>query len=489
MNKIEIIEKDNRKLNVCGYARVSTTTYEQDSSYELQITELIDEITSNSEYNFVNVFFDKATGTNQERTGFKTMLELAHGGMIDLILVKSITRFGRNTTETLTTVKELKEIGVGVIFMKENINSLESINDFIFNILSSHAEEESKNISSNNKWNITKRMEQGANFTVRLYGYDIKDNVWTINKEEAKVVRKIYELYLDKVPMSGIIKYLQDNGIKTINGNDRWNHTTIERMLTQEKYIGNVRLQKTITVLHKSRYASEYDTKYFIKGNHPAILSEEVFEQAQALRTSRRFDRSLPFTKQSETNSKAYLGFVYSEVAKHDLAFIIDKHGKYVNPILYYKATTNNPRVSIHVKYLFQLLSSACFDLKRRMFLFKEISYVSEINKLTKQISGLGTSISDLEIKASYQAQLCSFINFQKTVKNIRKHLPAITNNSNINDYRQLFQKVIMKADNEYDLYLSSKPTTIIHTLTSTYERIVNQARPQIIECKINICF
>ncbi|MDD2398915.1 MAG: recombinase family protein [Candidatus Cloacimonadaceae bacterium] len=179
-----------RKQRVVIYARVSTIKEEQESSYELQVDELIKSVESNPSYELVCVYADKESGRNiKNRPSFNRMLELARIGGIDIIYTKSVSRFGRNAIEVPEIIRELRGLGVTVIFDKENISTKDFGNEFLLNILSGVAEEESLQISTNLRWTFSKKMSKGGNTTFSIYGYKIVDNQFHIVPEEADVVR------------------------------------------------------------------------------------------------------------------------------------------------------------------------------------------------------------------------------------------------------------------------------------------------------------
>lgn len=213
LRKIESLKPKQKKLRVCAYARVSTDSLKQGESFENQVSTYERVIKSNPEYEFVSVYADQGmTGRSENRPEFQRMIADCKAGKIDLIITKSISRFARNTTTVLKYTRELKEIGVGVLFEENNINTLSSEGELMMTVLASFAQEESRSISENNKWTLKKKFERGEGMvnTARFMGYD-KDETGdlVINKEEAKVVRLIFKMYL-----LGIGCHRIANGIK-----------------------------------------------------------------------------------------------------------------------------------------------------------------------------------------------------------------------------------------------------------------------------------
>lgn len=277
------------KKRVAGYARVSTDDEEQQNSYEAQVDYYTHYIQSKPEWSYVNVYTDEgisATNT-KKREGFNRMIADALAGRIDLIVTKSVSRFARNTVDTLTTIRKLKEKGVGVIFEKENIDTLDSKGELLITIMSSLAQEESRSISENVTWGQRKRFSDGK-VTMpysHFLGYARNDDgTPRVVENEAKVVRQIYALFLDGKTPSGIAASLTCQGIPTPGGNVRWSPSTVRSILQNEKYKGDARLQKNFTVdfLNKKMKRNEGEVpSYYVKNSHPAIVSAEMYDMVQ----------------------------------------------------------------------------------------------------------------------------------------------------------------------------------------------------------------
>ncbi len=275
------------KKKVCAYARVSTLSDPQGESLDSQITYYEKLIKSNPEYEFVEVFADRGiSGTTDNRPEFRRMIDMARGGQIDLIITKSISRFARNTTIMLETIRELKTLNIEVEFEKENIKTLSGDGELMLTILSSFAQEEAKNISDNQKWAYSKKFKRGEVMinTNRFLGYD-KDEYGElkINQEEAKIVRRIYTRYLEGKGVAAIAKELNNEGIPTV-GKGKWHNSTIVLILKNEKYKGDAHLQKYFTPddqMHRSYKNEGQVDSYYIEGNHPPIVSDEMWDKVQ----------------------------------------------------------------------------------------------------------------------------------------------------------------------------------------------------------------
>lgn len=274
---------------VAAYARVSTDTDEQFTSFEAQVDYYTQKIKANSDWTFVEVYTDEgisATNT-KKRDGFKRMIADALDGKIDLILTKSVSRFARNTVDTLTHVRKLKEKGVEVYFEKENIYTMDSKGELLITIMSSLAQEESRSISENVSWGKRAKAAEGRVYLPykQFLGYEKgPDGLPQIVPEQAKLVERIYRMFLEGLMPSTIAKQLTAEGIPTPSGRQRWQPSTVESILTNEKYKGDAILQKTFCVdfLTKKMKSNEGELpQYYVEGSHPAIILPETFDVVQ----------------------------------------------------------------------------------------------------------------------------------------------------------------------------------------------------------------
>jgi DNA invertase Pin-like site-specific DNA recombinase len=277
------------KKRVAAYARVSTDSEEQLNSYEAQVDHYTKYITEKEEWDLVEVYADEgisATNT-KKRDGFNRMIADALKGKIDMIITKSVSRFARNTVDTLTTVRKLKEKGVEVYFEKENIYTLDSKGELLITIMSSLAQEESRSLSENVKWGQRKRFADGkVSLPYKQFlGYEKgEDGLPKIVEKEAAVVRMIYSLFLEGNTPYGISRILTQKGIPSPAGKQKWQPGTVESILTNEKYKGDALLQKNFTVdfLTKKMKTNEGEVpQYYVENSHSAIISSEVFELVQ----------------------------------------------------------------------------------------------------------------------------------------------------------------------------------------------------------------
>lgn len=297
------------KRRVAAYARVSTDSDEQLTSYEAQVDFYTRHIQGNPEWEFVAVYTDEGvTGTNtKKREGFNRMIEDALSGKIDLILTKSISRFARNTVDTLTTIRRLKEKGIEVYFEKENIYTLDAKGEVMITIMSSLAQEESRSISENVTWGKRRSMEEGK-FSLgykHFLGYEKgPDGLPQIVEEQAEVVRRIYNLFLEGHTVRTIADRLTSEEIPTPAGKSRWCVSTIMSILQNEKYKGDALLQKTYTAdfLNKTIKKNNGEVpQVYIENSHPAIIDPDTFELVQneikrRHPNRRHLHRNSPFT-------------------------------------------------------------------------------------------------------------------------------------------------------------------------------------------------
>ncbi|MCM1175957.1 MAG: recombinase family protein [Blautia sp.] len=285
-----------KKRRVAGYARVSTDMEDQQASYAAQCDYYTNYIQGREDWEFAGLYSDEgisATSTRR-REGFNQMVEDALAGSIDLIITKSVSRFARNTVDSLSTIRKLKENGCECYFEKENIWTFDSKGELLITIMSSLAQEESRSISENCTWGMRKRFSDGK-VTVpfgRFLGYDRGgDGNLVVNEEQAGIVRKIYGLFLQGHSPYKIAKILTEEGIPTPGGKKVWGRTVVESILTNEKYKGDALLQKVYTVdfLTKKKKVNEGEVpQYYVEGNHEAIIEPFVFDRVQGLMKARR---------------------------------------------------------------------------------------------------------------------------------------------------------------------------------------------------------
>nr|WGD93219.1 recombinase family protein [Bacillus subtilis] len=301
MKKITKIEENlansfiKPKTRVVAYCRVSTDSNEQLVSLQAQKTHYETYIKANPEWEYAGLYYDEGiSGTKKEnRSDLLRMLSDCETGRIDLIITKSISRFARNTTDCLEMVRKL--IGLGVhIFEKENINTGSMESELMLSILSGLAESESISISENTKWAIQRRFQNGTfKISYPPYGYQNNDGQMIVNPKQAEVVKYIFAEVLSGKGTQKVANDLNQKGIPSKRGG-RWTATTIRGILTNEKYTGDVILQKTYTDCHFNRHTN-YGEKdmYLVENHHEAIISHEDFEAVDAVLNQRAKEKGI----------------------------------------------------------------------------------------------------------------------------------------------------------------------------------------------------
>lgn len=284
-----------RKRRVAAYARVSTDHEEQTQSFAVQSAYYTSYIRSRGDWEFIRIYTDEGiSGTSlSRREGFKQMVRDAMEHEFDLLITKSVSRFARNTVDSLNTIRQLKAIGVECYFEKENIWTFDSKGEFLITLMSSLAQEESRSISENIRWGIRKGFESGKVIVdwKRLLGYGVDaGGSPIIIEEEAEVVREIYRMYLSGLSERAISEKLTERAIPTTTGNDVWQQIVVRSILTNEKYKGDSRLQKYFTTSYLTKKCKKNEgelPQYYVRDTHPAIVTAEVFDMAQSERQRR----------------------------------------------------------------------------------------------------------------------------------------------------------------------------------------------------------
>ena len=341
--KVQVIEKKKGridrttgeiikgKLRVCAYARVSTEKEEQLNSYNSQLKYYEEKIKSNSDWLYVGIYADEGiTGTlDYKRDGFMKMMQDAAQNKFDMIITKSISRFGRNTVDTLKYVRALKEKGIAIYFEEERINTLEISGEIMLTVLSAMAQQESENISSHVKLGLQMKLKRGKliGYNGCLgYVYDKESKQISVNYEEAEIVRYIFERYCQGVGCTTIAKELTTMKYRTPTGKKKWHESTIRGILKNEKYKGDVLQGKTYTtdpISHKRVVNMGEENMYYMQEHHEPIISEKMFNQVQEILQKRggvrgsgrrkgNFSRKYPFS------SRLYCGFCGSLLTRRN---------------------------------------------------------------------------------------------------------------------------------------------------------------------------
>ncbi len=283
---------DGRKKRVAAYCRVSTDSGDQANSFESQRLYFREYIERNPDWLLLKIFADEGiTGTNtKKRAEFNMMIGYAERGLIDLIITKEISRFARNTLDSIYYTRMLKSLGVGVIFMNDGINTLDGDSELRLAIMSSIAQEESRRTSQRVRWGQTRRMEQGVVFGRSMLGYDVCGGKMHINDSGAAIVRLIFHKFTcEGKGAHTIAKELEEEGFCPLRGN-RWQSSTVLKILRNEKYCGDLVQKKTYTpdfLSHEKKYNHGQEKFIIIKNHHTPIISRDVFEKAAAILAAR----------------------------------------------------------------------------------------------------------------------------------------------------------------------------------------------------------
>lgn len=282
------------QIRLAAYCRVSSDSSDQLHSFAAQIKYYSEYCKRHPEYKFVDIYADECiTGTSMEkRDDFRRMLRDCKKGLIDRIIVKSMSRFARNTEEMLTALRALEQMEVSVYFEEQGLDTKSMNSEMFATFPGMVAQQESVSISQNMRWSYKKRMESGEfNCCAPAYGFDLINGKLVINETEAAVIRRIFDLYLQGIGMQTIANILNDEGVRRQYGREKWHHTTVNYILNNERYKGDALLQKQITTqtlpFKKQRNHGE-QPMYYVENSNPAIVSRETYEAVQALIKSRQ---------------------------------------------------------------------------------------------------------------------------------------------------------------------------------------------------------
>lgn len=287
--RIEGDAKNKAKKRAAAYARVSTNKAKQEDSLEIQV-EHYQSMFQNGDMELVKVYTDQGiTATKSDiRSGFQELMKDCRNGLIDIVYTKSISRFSRNTVDCLEAVRELKQLGIAVIFEKENINTLQMEGEMMLSIMSSMAQDEAQSTSKNVKWGVKQHMMSGNyKLSYAPFGYDLIDGRYVVNKEQAETVKKIFELYDSGSGYAMIVRELNASGNKAKKGG-RWNKSSVSGILHNPAYAGDLVLQKTYTDSTFKRHLNYGQCEmYAIDGVHEAIVDRDLFNRvSEKLRKS-----------------------------------------------------------------------------------------------------------------------------------------------------------------------------------------------------------
>jgi DNA invertase Pin-like site-specific DNA recombinase len=291
IRKIETQEQINTFKKVCAYARVSSDKEAMLLSLSNQVSHYNKLISSNPKWQFIGVYADEGiSGTKEDRPNFTRMVNDAKAGKIDLIITKSISRFGRNTETVIRTIRQMNALGVDFYFESQNLHTLSADGEFMLTVLASYYQEEARSVSENMKWRIKRDFEKGILWGARdFYGYKVENKKFIVVPEQAEVIKRIFNLYIGGLGILAITKRLNQEGIKPLYS-EKWSYGSLLQTLKNINYTGDLILQKTYQENHltkkKIKNNGEFH-QYYVEDNHEPIISRELFKQASKIRIQR----------------------------------------------------------------------------------------------------------------------------------------------------------------------------------------------------------
>lgn len=473
------------KKRVVIYARVSTQKIMQETSYELQAKELVKLAKTDPHNNLICIFADKESGSTMNRPAFQRMIELVHERSVDLVLTKSISRFGRNLVDTISVIRDFKNYGCEVYFEDQAFSSFDNDCDLRLNLLASVAEEERDQVSENTIWALTRKMAKGESVTTRMYGYRINKDEFTIVPKEAQIVRQIFDWYIQGITYKTMIERLSQMGIRGPADTDLWHRSTLEGMLVNEKYVGDMFFRKTF----RGKYMKDVDFnnegvyRYFKKDHHKGIVPRDVFDLAQQYRTKRT---TYHHANMASTPNRYSKYFFSTDTGKH-FTYTIEKpkDGKYQIPTIISKK--NGTRVAFKMNELmpgFVKAFAAVVDNQQTMKRVIEESFSLLTLQTARRLDSLYQDADDLPVNALIERheeiaktliQLSRLSKAESFIKSITKKVKT-TVDCDINLLREIFPSCII---NGFDINLiisvdqqvySSVPSSATLISESTHE-------------------
>ena len=541
MNKYERLNQErkivDKKRKVAAYCRVSTDNEDQANSFESQQRYFKQYIERNPDWELYEIFADEGiTGTNtKKRKEFNRMIACAKNGDFDLIITKEISRFARNTLDSIYYTRDLKKHGIGVIFMNDNINTLDGDAELRLAIMSSIAQEESRKTSERVKWGQKRQMEQGVVFGRSMLGYDVRDGEMYVNEDGAKIVRLIFHKFVNEGKGTHVIaRELREEGIKPMRVKE-WQNTVILRIIRNEKYCGDLVQKKTYTpdfLSHEKKYNRGQEEFVIIKDHHEPIISREMFEEANRILDIRSLSQEgkakhsnrYPFSGKikcgccgasyvarykTRKDGSRYKAWRCNEAAKHGSPHV-DKAGNQVGctglSIRNEDATHIMYLVSRDLKYNREKITENLLSIIESIIAMDTTG--TDIGKLKVQIQTIEdkrTNLIDLYMSGDVTreeftaartkcdaeiAELQSVIDSidkqqlmikqqQELVKEITDAIGEIVGGMEYEDefYKQLLDKMVVIDKNNIDVYLNLLPMKWNYTVAKTSKKAIAPER------------
>ena len=330
--------KEQKTIRVVAYARVSSDKDSAFHSLTAQREYYEEYISHHPNWELVGLYSDNGiSGTIIERPEFQRMLTDCRAGKVDLVITKSITRFARNAVVLLETIRELKELGIDCYFEKEQMHSISPDGELLLTLLAMYAEEEARSASENQKWRIKRKFENGEPWVGNMLGYRLVDGKLTIVPEEAEIVKRIFSEFLAGNSITSIAKKLNRDHIPPAYSHV-WQRETITSILKNEKYAGDMLLQKTYRTdfrTKKKRYNRGQLPMYRVVGSHEPIISKEDYDKVQQLFQQNRDTRATAKTnkKDNVTNLRIFSGLIQCGECGHTYSLYFNNAGKYKRPV------------------------------------------------------------------------------------------------------------------------------------------------------------
>lgn len=455
------------KTRVAAYARVSTDFEEQKNSFEAQLEEYQTRIANNPDWEFVRLYSDEGiTGTNtKHRDDFKQMIKDALDGKIDLILIKSISRFARNTVDCLATVRALRKKHVYIFFDKENISTEDPKSDSMLTIYASFAEEESKSTSQNVTWGVRKRMAKGQRKmnVATTIGYKADENGKVYVDETTKdIIVQIFNIYAAGYTCRQIASLLMSQGIKTGTGKSQWTAVDVSKILSNEKYIGQFIMQKTVTIdvlEHKVVKNDGIVEKFIADNHHEAIIDKDKFNEIQAIK-KHRFERN----DNNNPDINLLNGLFFCESCLRKMKLItVHPNSKYAKRVFTCKTTVKsspnyrncdclNTIDHLLVNKAIGAILSKFYDAAKSIDNTVIETYDAAVKDILMKIDEYKNLIKEAEIK------MATLIKLQLEEKDITKYQIEFNNiKSNVDFYKSQINKLETSIGEENKKYIIQK--------------------------------
>ena len=492
MSKVKVIEasKQSRRqrnsfvenqLRVAAYCRVSTDSDEQKLSYQSQVLHYKQLVETKPEWELVDIYADEAISGTQinKRVDFQRMINDALEGKIDMIITKSISRFARNTLDTLKYVRLLKEKNIAIMFEKENINTMTMNGEMLLVILSSLAQQESESISANVTMGLKMKMKRGemVGYNGCLgYDYDQETKSISINEEEAEIVRYIFRRYVEGAGCFVIAKELTNLGYKTKRGGLKWHESSVRSMIRNEKYKGDLLQGKTFTVdpiTHRRLDNMGEREKFYIENNHEPIISDELFDRAQEIlrmrsskhgskHNSRKFSRKHAF---SSMCTCGFCGGTYIRRIWHHGTSHEKPAWQCVKAIKQGRKTCGHSK-GIHESFLEDAFVNAYNKIQKNNKtdieeFFRNIEEALDVNRLRDEVNELTSKIKKLEAKSQ------NLLDMRLEEK--------ISESDYYKKYNVIEKELVELNDDRNEKYESFKGEESIATRITEFRRVISE--------------